>query len=232
MASLTASRALQSSAGGVIEPSGVTSTELGYVSGVTSAIQTQIDSKITRPGSSTDNAITRFDGITGQVQNSGVTIDDSNNVVIPGNLEVQGTTVTLNVATLDVEDVNITINKNGTDGSSEGSGLTVDRTGTKGSLVYANALTSKFKIGNLGSEVEIADVSSAQTLSSKTLSSPVLTTGIVDDGLDLNEEASLSSPSAGRKRLGLKTDGKLYLRDSSGNESVVGSGSGGGINYI
>ena len=54
----------------------------------------------------------------------------------------------------------------------------------------------------------------------------------MDDGADFIEEASLSSPSAGRRRLGLKTDGKLYLRDSSGNESVVGSGSGGGTNYI
>lgn len=47
-AALTASRALQSSAGGVIEPSSVTSTELGYVSGVTSAIQTQLDAKVAK----------------------------------------------------------------------------------------------------------------------------------------------------------------------------------------
>lgn len=42
---LTASRAVTSSATGKIEVSSVTSTELGYVSGVTSAIQTQIDGK-------------------------------------------------------------------------------------------------------------------------------------------------------------------------------------------
>jgi hypothetical protein len=42
---LTANRALQTSAGGVIEPSTVTSTELGYVSGVTSSIQTQLNNK-------------------------------------------------------------------------------------------------------------------------------------------------------------------------------------------
>ena len=44
-ADLTASRALVSGSGGKIEVSAVTSTELGYVDGVTSAIQTQIDSK-------------------------------------------------------------------------------------------------------------------------------------------------------------------------------------------
>jgi hypothetical protein len=42
---LTASRALQSSAAGALEVSSVTSTELGYLSGVTSAIQTQLNSK-------------------------------------------------------------------------------------------------------------------------------------------------------------------------------------------
>jgi len=42
LASLTADRALQSSSGGVIEVSSVTATELGYLSGATSSIQTQI----------------------------------------------------------------------------------------------------------------------------------------------------------------------------------------------
>ncbi|NBV28085.1 hypothetical protein EBS02_03560, partial [bacterium] len=42
---LTASRALTSNASGKVAVSTVTSTELGYVSGVTSAIQTQLDSK-------------------------------------------------------------------------------------------------------------------------------------------------------------------------------------------
>ena len=42
---LTASRALASDASGKVATTSVTSTELGYVSGVTSAIQTQLDSK-------------------------------------------------------------------------------------------------------------------------------------------------------------------------------------------
>jgi hypothetical protein len=43
LATVTASKALQSGAGGFIEASSVTTTELGYLSGVTSAIQTQIN---------------------------------------------------------------------------------------------------------------------------------------------------------------------------------------------
>jgi hypothetical protein len=43
---LTASRALASSAGGKVEVSAVTATELGYLDGVTSAIQTQLGNKL------------------------------------------------------------------------------------------------------------------------------------------------------------------------------------------
>jgi len=56
-------KALQSDGAGIITESAVTSTELGYVSGVTSAIQTQIDSK-----QATGNYIT---GLTSDVSASG-----------------------------------------------------------------------------------------------------------------------------------------------------------------
>jgi len=56
---LTASRALASDANGKVAVSGVTSTELGHVSGVTSAIQTQLDGKLSAltfdPPSSNNN---------------------------------------------------------------------------------------------------------------------------------------------------------------------------------
>ena len=43
------------------------------------------------PSSSTDNAVVRFDLTTGKlIQNSGVTISDANNVVIPGSLSIAG----------------------------------------------------------------------------------------------------------------------------------------------
>ena len=62
---LTASRALTSNAIGKVDVSTVTSTELGYLSGVTSAIQTQLDAKqgtITNPvtGTGTTNYIPKF----------------------------------------------------------------------------------------------------------------------------------------------------------------------------
>ncbi len=60
---LTPGRALQSSAGQTVEVSAVTATELGHLSGVTSAIQTQLDGK-----QATGNYIT---ALTGDVTASG-----------------------------------------------------------------------------------------------------------------------------------------------------------------
>ena len=55
---LTVSRALASDGSGKIIVSDVTSTELGYLDGVTSAIQTQIDSKIATTASAANDFIT------------------------------------------------------------------------------------------------------------------------------------------------------------------------------
>ena len=57
-ADLTASRALVSDGSGKVAVSPVTSTELGYVDGVTSAIQTQIDTKISTADSASNDFIT------------------------------------------------------------------------------------------------------------------------------------------------------------------------------
>jgi len=65
LAALTASRAVQTGSGGLLETSTVTSTELGYLSGVTSSIQTQINSGSS--GLSAHEAATAVHGATGAV---------------------------------------------------------------------------------------------------------------------------------------------------------------------
>lgn len=240
-------------------------------------------------------------------------------VQIPGNLTVSGTTTTVNTDTLDVEDKNITVNKGGNDALSEGAGLTVDRTGTKGSIIYKDLAPNKFAAGALGSEKNLAaidditatnfsgtlptskggtgqnstatfptsgtvattaDITAAnfsgilassnggtgvnnagsltygannvtlttsaatsvtlptsgtlatlagsEQLSNKTLVEPVL-----DNFIDINEEAAPVAPGAGKIRVYAKADGKLYKKDDTGAESEVGSGGAGtGRNYL
>ncbi len=109
------------------------------------------------------------------------TYDSGTQTLTVQNLTVSGTTTTVNTATLDVTDANITINNGGSNASAEGAGLTIDRTGTSGSLVYEDALASKFKLGAAGSELEVVTVSSAQTLTNKTINASSNTISNIGD---------------------------------------------------
>lgn len=62
---LTASRALISNSSGKVAVSTTTSTELGYVHGVTSAIQTQLNGKQSKIGAGTANNIVAYSGTAG-----------------------------------------------------------------------------------------------------------------------------------------------------------------------
>jgi hypothetical protein len=51
------------------------------------------------PVTSTDNAVARFDGTTGKIiQDSGVIVDDTNNMTVPGNITVNGNSILGNAA--------------------------------------------------------------------------------------------------------------------------------------
>lgn len=165
--SLGGNRALVTDASKEVIESVTTDVELSYVSGATSSLQPQIDSK------ANDSDVVHN---TGNESVAGVkTFTDDmiadQDLTVNGDFTVNGTTTTVNTATLDVTDTNITVNNTGNDASSEGAGLTVDRTGTQGSLVYANALASRFKAGDLGSESEIITAGTNQTISGNKTSS-------------------------------------------------------------
>ena len=95
-----------------------------------------------------------FDGSGGnnfKIQKAGtdqLTIDTNGTVTIAGNLTVNGTQTTLNTATLDVEDKNITLNKGSgdTSGSADGAGITIQdavNSNTDASITW-NAAGDKF----------------------------------------------------------------------------------------
>jgi hypothetical protein len=96
LATLTASKALVSDGSGVISTSSVTSTELGYVSGVTSAIQTQLDAKVNLTGAQTvsDKDITVTKRVTNDITT--ITYSATTNLDLDAN-EVQTLSLTGNV---------------------------------------------------------------------------------------------------------------------------------------
>jgi hypothetical protein len=64
--------------------SAVTPTELGYLSGVTSAVQTQLGTKVIGPATSTDHSVARFDGTDNKtIQGSLTLINDDGTIHTP-----------------------------------------------------------------------------------------------------------------------------------------------------
>jgi len=118
--------------------------------------------------STTDGTIV----VTGGVGISGA-VNIGGNTVITGNLTVTGSTTTINTTDLVVLDKNIVINDQGTVASSEGAGITVDRTDGEaigGSIIYARGAddnNTRFKVGPLGAEAYIVDISTTQTITNK-----------------------------------------------------------------
>lgn len=90
LAATTASRVLVSDGSGFVSASSTTSTTLGYLD-ATSSIQTQLDAKLDDFSGSADNVLVRTDGSSGDaVQESGVSVDDLDNVSGVGTLSMTG----------------------------------------------------------------------------------------------------------------------------------------------
>lgn len=81
---LTASRAVVTDGSGFASAATTTATEIGYVNGVTSSIQTQIDGKTPLVATTVDGGVPRFDGTAGALQTSDVQINDSGNLTMLG----------------------------------------------------------------------------------------------------------------------------------------------------
>jgi len=148
-----------------------TATELNYVDGVTSAIQTQIDAK----------APLASPALTGNAT--------AVNLTISGNLTVDGTTTNINSTNLVVEDKNIVLGDTGTptDTTADGGGLTlkgatdktfnwVDATDAWTSSENFNLLTGKVY------EIAGTSVLSGTTLGSGVTGSSLTSVGTITSG--------------------------------------------------
>jgi hypothetical protein len=129
-------------------PAGISSTEIGYLNGVSSSIQTQIDGKASLSGATFTGAV------------SGTTL------TLSGNLTVNGTTTTVNSTQLDVSDKNITIASGAADAAAaNGAGLTVD--GAAATIIYTSTTdTWDFNKPISGSYTNLHPETTAVTVSS------------------------------------------------------------------
>ena len=114
---LTTSRALVSSASGKIEVSDVTKAEVGYLDGVTSAIQTQLDGK-------------QASGSYAALAGSSSQNFDANNLTVAGDLTVTGTTISTATENIKIEDSVMTVNSGVASGNTAADGGFIVERGT------------------------------------------------------------------------------------------------------
>lgn len=158
LAALTASRALVSDGSGVVSVSAVTSTELGFVAGVTSGIQTQIDSKapsasavtltgvqtltnktLTSPVINTPTGIVKGDVGLGNVDNTSDATKNAASVTLT-NKTINGADNTLTVRAANDITGQLPIANGGTGAASKAAGFdALSPMTTSGDIIYGGA---------------------------------------------------------------------------------------------
>jgi hypothetical protein len=217
-------------------------------------IQTELNLKVDKVPSS-DNAVTRFDGTSGDLQDSGVLIDDSDNMTgvndltVDGNLRVLGAITGIESVETYVTDANITINKGGTKATAETqrSGLTIEMSDSNDVIFgFDPNVNSMMVLGELGTESEVITADHVQTLTNKTISfdpsGSDLTSTTVSDALkeldndkantDLNNlEANPSGAYTFYSDISFDQNGTVFIRGNTfdtgnpSNDMVIFSGS-------
>lgn len=99
-----------------------------------------------------------------------------------GNLNITGVINETSVTNLAVSDLNITLNKGGSTAGAANAGLFIegDSAAAIGKLLYDGSLTSKWKIGDGSTQVEIVTVSGAQTLTNKSISGSQISSAVAN----------------------------------------------------
>lgn len=156
----------------------VSDTEIGYLDGVSSAIQTQIDTKspsasptftgnvslpsTTSIGNVSSTEIGYVDGVTSAIQTQidtkaplasptfTGTVTVSNDLSVSGNVTVSGTTTTINTETVTINDNIIVLNNNASGSPTENAGIEVERGTSTNVVLRWNESTDRWQFTNDG----------------------------------------------------------------------------------
>jgi len=144
----------------------------------------------------------------------------SGDVTINANLVITGTTVTLNTATLDVKDKNITVAKGSTAAASDGAGITVDGSNVGWYYTYAsNTWTSN--VGITPSSNNTFDIGSTTLRWGTIYANNVTVTNLSGNGSSVT---SVNAIALGGKTEGnLNVNSAVYANSSSTNTFTVGT---------
>ena len=202
--SLTANRAVISNGSQKIAVSDVTDTELGYLDGVTSAIQTQLDAKAAAASPTITGTISaaaaNFSGDVG--------LTGSANLTIAGNLTVNGTTTTISTTNTTVTDNLLELNS-GASSNANDCGIIIERGSTGNNAIMAwDESADGFIFGTT--------TANADGTGDLTIAAAPLTVG----QLNLADDAQI--------RLGDSQDLLIY-HDSSGGLSIIRDAGAGGL---
>jgi len=200
---LTASRAMVTNGSGKVAVSDVTATELGHLDGVSGAIQTQLDGKAALAGAT----------FTGQVNMS----DD---LVVTGNLTVNGDTTTVSTTNLDVEDRMIML-ADGVTGSPSGDvGMLFNRGNQGNAAFFYDESATTFKLSDTKdpkSNTALSPVSAANLIVGMANATTLNATTITQNGATLDN------------LIGSNVDGAISTvndTDLTASRALVSSGSG------
>lgn len=214
----TASRVTVFNSDGKVSSSDITTTELDYLDGVTSNLQTQLDAKLAGQGTVVDNTIARWNGTDGtSLDDSGVAISDLDAVTGVTALDVDNIKIDGNSITSTDTNGDITLTPNGTgtvvaskvditDGiietgvqivdptdNTKAVQLTLDGATTAKTLTLDSNHTDDRTLTLPDATDTLVGKATTDTLTNKTLTSAVLNTGV--SGTAVLDEDNLASDS-------------------------------------
>ena len=101
---------------------------------------------------------------------------------LTGNLNIVGKITEQSVTNLAVSNIDITLNKGGTTVGAVGAGIFIegDSATTIGKFIYDGTLSSKWKVGDGTTQVEVVTVSGTQTLTNKSISGSQITSAVAN----------------------------------------------------